>query len=491
VNQGRLKNKVPVNEFSTVISAMTFSSFKLRDCLQSRHQTSSSSTSSAIDCVTLNEFGESIIPLLIDSWVEASPTDINLSRGQKSVSNEVFDLYASIVSLLKLLLDLSALLHSQTELSLRSTFSKRFLPELAKRFCPFFPLQAPHHRKSSSTSFSSSFITATPIFVNLVICDVLTFDNRVLLKDHPPAWVQTVFDHLAAFFSSSNLIQAVDSDLTLAFSVVRRCLKSPVFVAKSLKKIFAQVTSNFFQLSIDPQLMFLDFFFEFLVEFSSLLSHGDEFLSDLKIRSWLENLPAYLKSLIKSSSSDHASDHASDESPESISTSLSALASRIFGLFSSASSMKLGAFFPLRLFFGEMLTKDTFPHFNQDLKRRLLTLAGQVDLGDEKLLSHFAEFLAADFHQSHDFLAEMVLFNQSENASDDSHRRVVVLLTAALTKKSYDEVDSLTEKRVGSYFVRAGFDGTPLELGTFLEQPGVFQSNFKVNHFSSLLSAPC
>ena len=45
--------------------------------------------------------------------------------------------------------------------------------------------------------------------------------------------------------------------------------------------------------------MFLDFFLEFLTEFSSLLSREDGFLSDLAIRSWLENLPAYLKSLVK------------------------------------------------------------------------------------------------------------------------------------------------------------------------------------------------
>ena len=91
-----------VNDLSTdIIAEMPFSSFKLGDCLQSRQRSTTTSSSSSIDCATLNEFGETIIPLLIDSWIEASPTDFNLHRGQKNVSNEVFELFATIVSLLK------------------------------------------------------------------------------------------------------------------------------------------------------------------------------------------------------------------------------------------------------------------------------------------------------------------------------------------------------------------------------------------------------
>ena len=87
--------------------------FRLRDCLRRSGQprsssagsttTSTASSSGGVDAAALREFGETLVPLLIDSWVEASPADANLdARGRsKSVSEDVFDLFVAITSLLK------------------------------------------------------------------------------------------------------------------------------------------------------------------------------------------------------------------------------------------------------------------------------------------------------------------------------------------------------------------------------------------------------
>ena len=91
---------------TSVVDPMSHSAFDLRGCLQSRQcnvaSSGNASSASGLDCAALHEFGETIIPLLIDSWMEASPADHNLSRGQnKSVSSDVFDLFTAVVSLLK------------------------------------------------------------------------------------------------------------------------------------------------------------------------------------------------------------------------------------------------------------------------------------------------------------------------------------------------------------------------------------------------------
>ena len=183
-------------------------------------------------------------------------------------------------------------------------------------------------------------------------------------------------------------------------------------------------------------------------------------------------------------------DVVSPKSPFSI------LASRIIGLFTSASLMNLGSFFPLRLFFAHALTREVFPKLDEDLQRSLLILAGRVDLGDELLLSHFAEFLSADYHRKHDVLMEMIIFNaasESEKTADDDYRRrVLVLLAAVMTKKTYSDIDRMVEKRLGSYFVSgAGFDdGAPVELREFVRQTACFldvESSFRVDHLEALL----
>merc|ERR1712168_1148 len=99
---------------------------------------------------------------------------------------------------------------------------------MAKRFVPFFPLHAPQNRNKQvspanhDAALASSSSSST--YVNLAICDVLTFDSRILLKTNPPSWLQPVFEHLDKFFSSARLNWASDDELTLAFRVIRRCL---------------------------------------------------------------------------------------------------------------------------------------------------------------------------------------------------------------------------------------------------------------------------
>lgn len=468
-------------------------------------RTMTAASSVGVDSAALREFGETLVPLLLDSWVEASPADANLdARGRsKSVSEDVFDLFAAITSLLKLLLDFSDRDEAETEPSLRTTFSRKFLPDLAKRFIPFFPLHAPQNRKRPDAASQST--TTTAGFVNLAVCDVLTFDARALLKSQPPSWLRTVFDHLDRFFSASNLTStsthAADvEELTLAFVVIRRCLKSPVFVADYLANIFARLTSAFFRLSLDAQLLFLDFFSEFLSEFSPLLlfsrrSREEAFLSDDAIRSWLQNLPAYLGSLLlKGSSSSPSINTGEEEEEEEIAeheeeegkyedenprhrrrkNRVEIITRKIFGLFTSATRMGLGAFFPLRGLFDALLTAEVFPALTPDLQRRLVTLVGHVDVdgAEESLLATFVHFLSADFHRMHDFFWETIFYEwtrrrtTSDGRSGADARPIVALLSAVILKMSYRDADALILKRLGAYSVRV--DGSLVDFKDLL-----------------------
>ena len=101
--EDNLLEPIALESIESIVDVTASSAFDLRGCLQTRQRPLGiSAASSGLDCAALREFGETIIPLLVDSWMEASPADHNLNRGQnKSVSTEVFDLFAVIVVLLK------------------------------------------------------------------------------------------------------------------------------------------------------------------------------------------------------------------------------------------------------------------------------------------------------------------------------------------------------------------------------------------------------
>jgi len=476
-------NSSPQDLDTSIVDSMTFGAFHLRDCLQSGPRSAAggaTTVSNELDCASLHEFGGAIVPLLIDSWVEASPADHNLGRGQnKSVSSEVFELFATIVSLLKLMLELSALLHVETASSLRSTFSRKFLPDLAKRFIPFFPLHSPQNRNKpvvsasggGAASLSSSSSSST--FVNLAICDVLTFDARLLLKTHPPSWLQPVFEHLDRFFSSAQLNWAAEDELTLAFRVIRRCLKSPSFAGQYLRPIFDRVTAVFFHLAIEPQLLFLDFFAEFLTEFSALLSHEDGFLADQAVGVWIEKLPAYLRGLvIQENNNNKSQPEASDSDDEHPNSQTESLMLRVFRLYTLTSRMNFSAFFPLTHLLDQMLSREVFSALSLEVRTRVLTLIGHAHL-DDALLSLLATFLAADYHQSHSFTWETIFFRwtstRCKDNDDDDDVGLLALTLAVFRRTSYEEALSSIEKRFGVCFVKVDQDGRDMEWNEFLK----------------------
>lgn len=147
--------------------------------------------------------------------------------------------------------------------------------------------------------------------------------------------------------------------------------------------------------------------------------------------------------------------------------------------------MNLGPFLPLRRLFEQTLTEEVFPNLDVDLQRRVILLAGQVDLEDERLLNLFTTFLASDFHKMHRLLIEMLVFNQTKTSS--RHRRdVVVLLTALAAKRSYGEINDRIEERLASYYIRD--ESRLVELRTFVARQRCEGNRaVMVEHLDSLL----
>ena len=147
---------------------------------------------------------------------------------------------------------------------------------------------------------------------------------------------------------------------------------------------------------------------------------------------------------------------------------------KIFGLFTSASRVGLGAFFPLGGLFEALLTAEVFPALTPDLQRRLVTLVAHVDVdgADESLLETFVDFLSADFHRMHDFFWETIIFEWTtttttlDGRSGADARPIVALLSAVILKTSYRDADALILKRLGAYSVRV--DGSFVDLKDLL-----------------------
>lgn len=452
------------------VNPMTSSPFSLRDsCFNSASEVEGNSSGLAL--TSLQQFGETMIPLLLESWVEASPLDLasgSVSRGQyKTLPGDVFGLFAAITNLLQLLLNFSEKMHLDCDASLHTTFFKKFLPDFAKHFIPSFPVQNPSVRSKSgksvtSPSWSRCSPEASPSSVNLAICDILTTDLRIFAKKKQPVWLDIVFGHFEHFFG--NLHLETEKEIGLGFKILKRCLKSHRFCQGSIKQIFKELTFNFFKLPTAAQILVLDFFAEFLVEYSALVADGN-FIEMTSFNSWLSCLPSHLRSRLKKE--DSGSKHGEIHS----------LASKSLHLFTTASRVGLSALFPVTSFMVQTLDSSVFPRLPSRLQKSLLSQIGHADLRDKKLLSHLTEFVVEKFHDCHVYLLEILAWKFFRTAEIESQSLILICLSVIL-KRPLNETETRVEKRLSTHYISVG--GKEVELLPYVDSLGCDEEESKM-----------
>ncbi|RVE62645.1 hypothetical protein OJAV_G00159160 [Oryzias javanicus] len=154
------------------------STFRLRPELDS-----GSTVSEGLDSIsTVQSFAATLVPLLLEVWVEASASDgsLNSTEGAHLLTQDAMSVMFQVLNILQLLRKLTPKRENQDALD--AWFRKEYLGEFKQHFMKNFPYgirDTPRHKKKTDLKRSkpnapqNALLTVEPLAFNITLCQVM------------------------------------------------------------------------------------------------------------------------------------------------------------------------------------------------------------------------------------------------------------------------------------------------------------------------------